>query len=180
MPINDDVRIKEIKELAPPSHVPPETVLLHPSTALAFCAAVTTRLRLGTGGSLAPTGVVIDSVRLELRLTKNPDLIARPIRVYRVLADWGEGASDSPLGQGAPAQPGDTTWLNSSYPGSLWSNPGGDVAAVAVGAQSGKPSTTAAPRCGGFSWSRTSRREHSPISDNDRIAYPVASPTYTL
>src|SRR5436190_1608656 len=26
--------------MAPPSHVPPETVLVHPSTALAFCAAV--------------------------------------------------------------------------------------------------------------------------------------------
>lgn len=41
--------------LAPPSHVPPETVLVHPSTALAFCAAVTTRLKLGTGITLLPS-----------------------------------------------------------------------------------------------------------------------------
>ena len=41
--------------LAPPSHVPPETVLVHPSTALAFCAAVTRRLKLGTGITLLPS-----------------------------------------------------------------------------------------------------------------------------
>ena len=41
--------------LAPPSHVPPETVLVHPSTALAFCAAVTQRLKLGTGITLLPS-----------------------------------------------------------------------------------------------------------------------------
>ena len=41
--------------LAPPSHVPPETVLVHPSTALAFCAAVTKRLKLGTGITLLPS-----------------------------------------------------------------------------------------------------------------------------
>jgi probable F420-dependent oxidoreductase len=41
--------------LAPPSQVPPETVLVHPSTALAFCAAVTKRLKLGTGITLLPS-----------------------------------------------------------------------------------------------------------------------------
>ena len=41
--------------MAPPSHVPPETVLVHPSTALAYCAAVTTRLKLGTGITLLPS-----------------------------------------------------------------------------------------------------------------------------
>jgi probable F420-dependent oxidoreductase len=41
--------------LAPPSHVPPDTVLVHPSTALAFCAAVTKRLKLGTGITLLPS-----------------------------------------------------------------------------------------------------------------------------
>jgi probable F420-dependent oxidoreductase len=39
---------------APPSHIPPDTVLVHPSTALAFVASVTTRLRLGTGITLLP------------------------------------------------------------------------------------------------------------------------------
>ena len=41
--------------LEPPSHVPPETVLVHPSTALAYVAAVTTRLKLGTGITLLPS-----------------------------------------------------------------------------------------------------------------------------
>ena len=81
--------------------------------------------------SSLPTDVVIDSVRLELKLTKSPDLIPRLIRVYRVVADWGEGASDGQLGQGGPAQPGDATWMNTFYPNSLWSTPGGDVAAAA-------------------------------------------------
>jgi hypothetical protein len=81
--------------------------------------------------SSLPTGVVIDSVRLELKLTKSPDLTPRLIRVYRVVADWGEGASDGQLGQGGPAQPGDATWVNTFYPNSLWSTPGGDVAAAA-------------------------------------------------
>jgi hypothetical protein len=81
--------------------------------------------------SSLPTDVVIDSVRLELKLTKSPDLTPRLIRVYRVVADWGEGASDGQLGQGGPAQPGDATWVNTFYPNSLWSTPGGDVAAAA-------------------------------------------------
>jgi hypothetical protein len=80
--------------------------------------------------SSLPTDVVIDSVRLELKLTKSPDLTPRLIRVYRVVADWGEGASDGQLGQGGLAQPGDATWVNTFYPNSLWSTPGGDVAAA--------------------------------------------------
>ena len=81
--------------------------------------------------SSLPTDVVIDSVRLELTVTKSPDLTPRLIRVYRVVADWGEGVSDGQLGQGGPAQPGDATWVNTFYPNSLWSTPGGDVAAAA-------------------------------------------------
>ena len=81
--------------------------------------------------SSLPTDVLIDSVRLELKLTTSPNLTPSLIRVYRVLADWGEGASDSPQGRGAPAQTGDATWANTFYPSSLWSNPGGDVAAAA-------------------------------------------------
>lgn len=41
--------------MAAPSHVPPETPLVHPSTALAFCAAITTRVKLGTGITLLPS-----------------------------------------------------------------------------------------------------------------------------
>jgi probable F420-dependent oxidoreductase len=38
-----------------PSRVPPETALVHPSTALAFVAALTKNLKLGTGITLLPS-----------------------------------------------------------------------------------------------------------------------------
>jgi len=82
--------------------------------------------------SSVPTGAIIDSVQLQLTLTHVPtDTTPRKIRVFRVLADWGEGASDSPLGQGAPAQTGDATWLNTFFPSSTWISAGGDVAVSA-------------------------------------------------
>jgi hypothetical protein len=34
------------------------------------------------------------------------------IELHRVLADWGEGASNSNTGQGAPSQTGDATWIH--------------------------------------------------------------------
>jgi hypothetical protein len=45
-----------------------------------------------------------------------------------VLADWGEGASVSGGGSGAPAQPNDATWLHAFFPGTLWTSAGGDFA----------------------------------------------------
>lgn len=41
--------------MAAPSHVPPDTPLVHPSTALAFVAALTKSLKLGTGITLLPS-----------------------------------------------------------------------------------------------------------------------------
>ena len=40
--------------MAPPSHVPPTTPLLHPSVMLAYLAAATTTVKLGTGVTLLP------------------------------------------------------------------------------------------------------------------------------
>jgi hypothetical protein len=48
-----------------------------------------------------------------------------------VLADWGEGASNTTSGQGAPALPGDATWLHTFHPTGLWSAAGGDFASTA-------------------------------------------------
>jgi hypothetical protein len=81
--------------------------------------------------SSLPTDAVIDSVRLELHLSRNADFVSRLIRVYRVLLDWGEGASVSAQGLGAPSQVGDATWLHTFYPNSFWSKPGGDFAGTA-------------------------------------------------
>jgi hypothetical protein len=45
-----------------------------------------------------------------------------------VLSDWGEGASNANAeeGRGAPAQPGDATWLTRFYPNDPWTTQGGD------------------------------------------------------
>ena len=80
--------------------------------------------------SALPASAVIDSVELELHMAMSSDLEPRVIELHRVLAPWGEGASISLGGQGAPAQPGDATWLHSSYPSTYWSEPGGDFAAA--------------------------------------------------
>lgn len=82
-----------------------------------------------------PAGSTIDSVSLALTNSAsntNNDSIA----LYRVLADWGEGTSVASGGQGggAPATPGDATWLHRSFNSILWSNPGGDFSAVASAA----------------------------------------------
>jgi hypothetical protein len=76
-----------------------------------------------------PAEAVIDTAKLELHMNSSSDPFPRLIRVHRVLADWGEGASASAGGGGAPAQPGDATWLHRFYPTSFWSSPGGDFIA---------------------------------------------------
>ena len=80
--------------------------------------------------SVLPTSALIDSVELELHMASSSDLEPRVLALHRVLAAWGEGASFSSGGQGAPAEPGDATWLHTSYPTSYWSQPGGDFAAT--------------------------------------------------
>ncbi|HET9940292.1 MAG TPA: DNRLRE domain-containing protein [Candidatus Eisenbacteria bacterium] len=81
--------------------------------------------------SSIPASAVIDSVQLVLTVTQTPESTPRLFRVFRVLADWGEGASNSLQGRGAPAQTNDATWTNTFFPSSLWSTQGGDFAAAA-------------------------------------------------
>ena len=45
--------------------------------------------------------------------------------LHRVLADWGEGASFSAGGKGAPAEPGDATWLHTFWDNQYWVQAGG-------------------------------------------------------
>jgi len=49
----------------------------------------------------------------------------REIGAYAVVADWTEGPSVASGGVGAPAQPGDVTWLHASYPSQYWPVNGG-------------------------------------------------------
>lgn len=72
-----------------------------------------------------PPGSTVTGARLWLNLSTTS---AGPvsIRLHRVQADWGEGASSSGGGGGAPSVPGDSTWVHRFYDDLFWSRPGGD------------------------------------------------------
>lgn len=74
--------------------------------------------------SALPKGAIVESVTLHLTaLPGNPG--PSPVQLSRILADWGEGASSSTGGQGAPSEPGDTTWIHTFYDTELWKHAGG-------------------------------------------------------
>jgi len=80
-----------------------------------------------------PPGVIVTRAELRLVVTpSNPEPIE--IGLHRVLAAWGEGTSAAGGGSGAPATPGDATWLHTFYDSELWENPGGDFVAGASAA----------------------------------------------
>ncbi len=53
------------------------------------------------------------------------------VAAHRLLAAWGEGTSASGRGLGAPATPGDSTWVHTFYDAAFWGTPGGDFVPVA-------------------------------------------------
>jgi len=72
-----------------------------------------------------PGGAWVTSVELRLALTpSNPELV--DLSLHRVLSPWSEGPSAASGGSGAPALPGDATWVHTSYDSGFWSHPGGD------------------------------------------------------
>jgi hypothetical protein len=82
-----------------------------------------------------PVGSVIDSVTLVLNVSSAPNETPQSVELYRLLAAWGEGASASGGGGGAPSAPGDATWIHTFYPNPFWSSPGGDFAAASSATQ---------------------------------------------
>ncbi len=81
-----------------------------------------------------PAGATIDSVGLTLHVSRTAAGDTN-VSLHRLLADWGEGASDAPGQEGggtAPA-PGDATWLHTASPGSFWASAGGDFVAASSG-----------------------------------------------
>ena len=82
-----------------------------------------------------PSDSVIDSVALVLNVSSAPNETPQEVEVHRVLAAWGEGASVSSGGSGAPSAPGDATWVHTFYPDQLWSSPGGDFSAASSAVQ---------------------------------------------
>jgi len=75
-----------------------------------------------------PAGATITSVELHLFCDQSGSGPTSLTAVVRVLADWGEGASNAglPGGMGTTAQPGDATWTDRFYPATTWTSPGGD------------------------------------------------------
>ncbi len=72
-----------------------------------------------------PVGATIESAALTLELAQT-NTGAQSATLHRVLADWGEGTSNSSGGRGADATAGDATWLHTFFDTETWTAPGGD------------------------------------------------------
>lgn len=95
------------------------------------------RLRRGliafdVAGNL-PANAVITGVQLSLNMSQANSSTAVPSSLHRLLADWGEGTSNAPAGEGAgtAATVGDATFINRFHPDIPWTTPGGDFVPVA-------------------------------------------------
>jgi hypothetical protein len=93
-------------------------------------------IEFNIAGSI-PAGSTITGVQLTLFLGQAvTDSTPRTIGLFGLMADWGEGTTGAGgtfvgTGQGFPANPGDATWNARFFPGTLWTNPGGDHNATA-------------------------------------------------
>jgi hypothetical protein len=97
-----------------------------------------------------PAGSTIVSADLTLTLVQvSPDGGPETHTLHRILSDWGEGASVSFGGTGAPAQTDDATWLHTFFPDEFWTNEGGDFDPTASGSQ------TVATVLGPYTWAST-------------------------
>ncbi|MFN2427222.1 MAG: multicopper oxidase domain-containing protein [Candidatus Binatia bacterium] len=79
-----------------------------------------------------PAGSTISSATLTLFVSRTRTGNEN-VTLHRLLAPWGEGASnaDDREGTGAVAQAGDATWTYRLYPATAWNSPGGDFAVSA-------------------------------------------------
>jgi hypothetical protein len=77
--------------------------------------------------SAIPAGATITSVKLHFSLSKERSSSTN-LRLSRVLADWGEGASHAPgeEGAGGGAATGDATWIHTFFSTQTWQTAGGD------------------------------------------------------
>lgn len=84
-------------------------------------------------GSAIPAGSTINSVTLQLRVSRTSNNTLRVTGLHRLTADWGEGTSNASQneGEGAPAATGDATWIHRFHPATNWTAAGGDFAATA-------------------------------------------------
>jgi len=85
-----------------------------------------------------PAGSTVTGVVLTLNVSKTKNNTAETVELRRLLASWGEGTSNAlnEEGEGAPATPGDATWIHRFYNTTLWASAGGDFAGAASAAAS--------------------------------------------
>ncbi len=95
-----------------------------------------------------PAGSTVTSATLTLTVElAAPGSTSEVCRLYRLLADWGEGTS-SGAGAGGPSTTDDATWIHTFYPGDTWTNPGGDFTALVS-------ATTSVGKSGADTWGST-------------------------
>ena len=82
-----------------------------------------------------PADATVTSASLTLWLIDAPGGGGQTHTLHRILADWGEGTSSGFGGTGAPATPGDATWLHTFWPDQSWASEGGDFDAAVSGSQ---------------------------------------------
>jgi hypothetical protein len=84
-----------------------------------------------------PAGATITGADLTLHMSRSITG-ARDVSLHRVLADWGEGASDAfgEEGIGAESTPGDATWIHTFFNTGFWTIEGGDRVAAPSAARS--------------------------------------------
>lgn len=82
--------------------------------------------------SAIPPGSVIDGATLRL-FNDASNIESQTVELRKINREWGEGASvaGGAQGGGAPAAPGDATWLYAFYNTGTWTSPGGDFASAA-------------------------------------------------
>ncbi len=100
-------------------------------------------LHFDIAGSIPP-GVTIDSVELTVDVTRVARSENRTSTLHRLLADWGEGASNASgeEGTGAPSAAGDASWIHTFFAAQNWTTAGGDFLA--------QPSASVTIRSSGF------------------------------
>jgi hypothetical protein len=84
-----------------------------------------------------PPGSTIIAVTLSLNMSMTP-AGAETIELHKLLADWGEGTSHAPMGEGdgAPATTNDATWRHRFFDTIFWTTEGGDFSTTVSASQS--------------------------------------------
>src|SRR5437773_1232248 len=85
-----------------------------------------------------PAGSTITAVSLTMNMSMTPVSSLRTVELHKLLADWGEGTSHAPMGEGdgAPATPNDATWRHRFFDTIFWTTQGGDFSPTVSASQS--------------------------------------------